>query len=132
MDYPTLHIGLTHTSVMVVEPQHTAQAIGSGDLPVLATPIMIALMENAAMLAVDQNLNDDLTTVGSYIETSHLRPSPVGAEIVATAQLTAVEGRKLSFHVAAMQGETLIGEGKHVRYIVSRERFMQTLEADKP
>lgn len=127
MNIEKLSPGLAHTSVMTVAQQHTAAAIGSGDMQVLSTPIMMALMENAAMLAVDQHLTEEQTTVGAYIEASHLRPSPVGAEIVATAQLTSVDGRKLTFRVAAMQGDTVIGEGTHVRYIVDRARFLDAV-----
>lgn len=122
-----MNIGLTHTSVLLVSDAHTAQAMGSGDMPVLATPVMIALMENAAMLAVDQELPEEQTTVGAHIDVSHLKPSPVGAEVFATAELTEVEDRRLTFHVDAMQGDQVIGEGTHVRYIVSRERFLAKL-----
>lgn len=123
-------VGLTHTSVLTVSDAHTAQAMGSGDMPVLATPVMIALMENAAMLAVDQELPEGLTTVGSHIDVTHLKPSPLGAEIIATAELTEVDGRRLTFHVVAMQlsqeaeEEVVVGEGTHVRYIVDRDRFL--------
>lgn len=122
-----MNIGLTHTSVLLVSDAHTAQAMGSGDMPVLATPVMIALMENAAMLAVDQELPEEQTTVGAHIDVSHLKPSPVGVEVFATAELTEVEDRRLTFHVVAMQGDQVIGEGTHVRYIVSRERFLAKL-----
>lgn len=122
-----MNIGLTHTSVLLVSDAHTAQAMGSGDMPVLATPVMIALMENAAMLAVDQELPEEQTTVGAHIDVSHLKPSPVGAEVFATAELMEVEDRRLTFHVVAMQGDQVIGEGTHVRYIVSRERFLAKL-----
>lgn len=122
-----MNIGLTHTSVLLVSDAHTAQAMGSGDMPVLATPVMIALMENAAMLAVDQELPEEQTTVGAHIDVSHLKPSPVGAEVFATAELMEVENRRLTFHVVAMQGDQVIGEGTHVRYIVSRERFLAKL-----
>ncbi len=122
-----MNIGLTHTSVLLVSDAHTAQAMGSGDMPVLATPVMIALMENAAMLAVDQELPEEQTTVGAHIDVSHLKPSPVGAEVFATAELMEVEDRRLTFHVVAMQGDLVIGEGTHVRYIVSRERFLAKL-----
>lgn len=122
-----LHLGLTHTSVLIVEEQHTAAAVGSGDMQVLATPIMLALMENAALLAVDQDIPAEQATVGGYIKSTHLKPSPVGAEITATAELVEMDGRKLTFHVVAMQGETVIGEGEHIRYIVDRDRFLSKL-----
>lgn len=130
-----LQLGLTHTSVLKVEDAHTAANIGSGDMNVLATPIMMALMENAAMLAVDQELPEEQTTVGAFIKSSHLKPSPVGAEIIATAQLVNIDGKKLDFHVVAMQmpheeeqqagkEPVIIGEGEHTRYIVDRDRFL--------
>lgn len=116
--------GLTHTSVAKVSANNTAIALGSGDMPVFATPAMMALMENAAMLAVASELPEGSTTVGGHIESSHLKPSPIGAEVAATATLERVEGRKLYFNIVAHQGETVIGEGKHLRFIVDRERFM--------
>ncbi len=122
-----IQIGQTHVSVLHVEEVHTAAHLGSGDMNVLATPIMLALMENAAMLAVDQELPPEQTTVGAFIQSTHLKPTPVGADIIATAQLTHIDGRKLDFHVVAMQGDTVIGEGEHTRYIVDRDRFMAKL-----
>lgn len=119
-----IQLGQTHTSVLRVAEVHTAAHIGSGDMNVLATPIMLALMENAAMLAVDQELPPEQTTVGAFIQSTHLKPTPVGSEIIATAQLTNIDGRKLQFHVVAMQDDTIIGEGEHTRYIVDRDRFL--------
>lgn len=122
-----LETGLTHTSSLTVTEALTAKAMGSGDLPVLATPAMMALMENAAMTAVAPELLEGSTTVGGHIESSHLKPTPVGAEVKAKATLTKVDGRKLYFTVKAMQGDTVIGEGTHLRFIVDRERFMSKL-----
>lgn len=122
-----VEVGMKHSTVMTVSEGNTADYIGSGDMAVLATPAMVALMENAAMLAVALRLEEGETTVGSMISTSHLKPSRIGATILATAELTAVEGRKLTFKVAAYDGETLIGEGEHIRYIVNREKFLAKL-----
>ena len=119
-----MEIGNSHTSYLTVDETNTAIAIGSGDLPVLATPAMMALMENAAMLAVKDSMPDGRTTVGGHIESSHMKPSPIGSKVEATAVLEKIEGRKLYFKVSARQGETLIGEGSHLRFIVDRERFM--------
>jgi predicted thioesterase len=119
-----LETGLTYTSRLTVGNENTAIALGSGDMPVLATPAMMALMENAAMLAVASELEDGDTTVGGHIESSHLRPTPVGAELSATATLEKVEGRKLYFKIIAHQGDVVIGEGTHLRFIVSREKFL--------
>lgn len=116
--------GLTHTSTLTVTDALTARAMGSGDLPVLATPAMTALMENAAMLAVASELPEGSTTVGGHITSSHLAPTPVGHTITATATLTKVEGRKLTFTVEAHGGETLLGQGTHLRFIVDRTRFL--------
>lgn len=122
-----LETGLTYTSRLTVGNENTAIALGSGDMPVLATPAMIALMENAAMLAVASELEDGDTTVGGHIESSHLRPTPVGAEVSATATLEKVEGRKLYFKIIAHQGDVVIGEGTHLRFIVSREKFLSKI-----
>lgn len=122
-----LETGLTHTSSLTVTEALTAKAMGSGDLPVVATPAMMALMENAAMTAVAPELPEGSTTVGGHIESSHLKPTPVGAEVKAEATLTKVDGRKLYFTVKAMQGDTVIGEGTHLRFIVDREKFMSKL-----
>ena len=104
-----METGLKHTSTLVVDTSKTAEAMRSGDMPVLATPVMVALMENAAMLAVKDALPEGATTVGGHINVSHVKPTGLGQEVSA---------------VAADQGESLIGEGEHVRFIVDRERFL--------
>ena len=119
--------GLTYTSTITVTEDKTAAVIGSGDMPVLATPAMMALMENAAMLAVADELSPGETTVGSEMSASHVRPTGVGDTVVAVARLVAVDGRRLEFEVEASDSKGVIGSGKHVRYIVGRERFMAKL-----
>ena len=120
---------LTHKSNLTIGENDTALAIGSGDMPVWGTPSMLALMENAAMLCVQNELEEGQTTVGGHIESSHLRSSPIGANVYAVAELTSVEGRKLHFHVAAYQqtadGDTLLGEGRHLRIIADRDKFLK-------
>ena len=120
--------GAHYTSVIRVDGQCTAVAMGSGDMPVLATPCMVALMENAAMMAVSACLADDETTVGSSMNVRHLLPTPVGAQIEATAVLTEMEGRKLTFEVKATEGGNVIGTGVHVRYVVNRNAFLQKIQ----
>ena len=122
-----LEIGLKHTSELTVSEVLTAVKMGSGDMPVLATPAMMALMENAAMLAVADELPEDCTTVGGHIESSHLRPSKIGDIVSATAEVTKIDGKKIVFKVAAYSGERLLGEGTHLRFIVDRERFVSKL-----
>lgn len=123
-----LEKGLTHTSRIIVANYDTAVALGSGDLPVLATPRMAILLENAAMVAVATELPDGSTTVGGHIDVSHLKPTPIGAVIEGTATLEKIDGRKLYFNVKAVQEDgTVIGEGTHLRFIVDREKFMERL-----
>ena len=122
-----IEVGLKHTSELTVNESVTAIRMGSGDMPVLATPAMMALMENAAMLAVAAELPEGCTTVGGHIESSHLRPSKIGAKVTATAEVTKFDGKKIEFRVSAYSGDTLLGEGTHLRFIVDRERFMSKL-----
>ena len=122
-----LEIGLKNSSSTVVTDSLTASYIGSGDMPVLATPAMIALMENAAMVAVAPHLPEGSTTVGGFISSSHLKPSKIGETITAVAEVTKVEGKKIEFKVSAYSGETLLGKGTHTRFIVERQKFMDKL-----
>ena len=122
-----LQEGLQHTSELRVDGSNTAIAMGSGDLPVLATPAMMALMENAAMLAVASHLPEGSTTVGGHIAASHIKPTAVGEAVTATATVIKVEGKKIEFEVQAHCGDTLIGEGTHLRFIVDKEKFMSRL-----
>lgn len=101
--------------------------MGSGDMPVLATPAMMALMENAAMLAVADHLPEGYTTVGGHISSSHLKPSKLGDIVTATATVIGTNGKKIEFKVEAHCGDTLLGEGTHLRFIVERNKFMSRL-----
>ena len=103
--------GLEYSTTITVEGEHTALSVGSGDMQVLATPALIAFMENVAMLTVRDLLSDEVTTVGGMIEVKHLKASPVGAEVVVKATLEKVDGIKLQFKLEAFQGEKLIAEG---------------------
>lgn len=118
---------IEYTSKKVVTENDTAQNVGSGTLPVFATPMMVALMENAAMKAAEQLLQEGESTVGSELSIKHLRPTAIGEEVTATAILTAQEGRKLTFSVVATDKNGTIGEGTHIRYIVNIEKFMSKL-----
>ena len=122
-----METGLSHTTKLIVENQHTALYLGSGDLQVLATPQLVAIMENAAMLAVKDQLSEGSTTVGAMINTTHLHPTPVGKQVETTATLKAVEGRKLTFSVIATDDKGTVGEGEHIRYIVDTKKFLSKL-----
>lgn len=122
-----MEIGLKHVSTATVSDANTALALGSGDMEVFATPAMVALMENAAMEVVTPHLPEGDTTVGAMIEISHVKPSAMGETIKAEAILEEIDGRKLTFKVKASDSKGIIGEGKHIRYIVGRERFLSKL-----
>jgi predicted thioesterase len=123
-----MNIGLSYTATTTVNQNNTALALGSGDMEVFATPAMVALMENAAMNAVAPHLEVGQTTVGTQITTSHIKASALGATVSATATLTAVDGRSLTFAITAREGDKIIGEGSHTRFIVDRERFLAKLK----
>ena len=122
-----MKIGQTYTSQLLVEERHLAINVGSGDLSVLATPVMVMLMENAAMKSVADTIAGDETTVGAQVSVSHLRPTPLADTVNATATLVEIDGRKLTFRVIAEDSKGLVGEGTHVRYIVNRERFVSKI-----
>lgn len=122
-----IETGQKHTSEIIVKDSLSAENVGSGDMPVLATPMMMALMENAAMLAVKDSLEEGMTTVGGHIESSHLTPTKIGEKVMATAEVTRVDGKKIFFKISAFCGETLLGEGTHLRFIVDRQKFLARL-----
>lgn len=122
-----LEVGLKYQSRVVVSEHNTALKLGSGDMEVFATPAMIALMENAAMNAVASYLDMGATTVGTMMKSSHIKASALGANIVAEAELVAIDGRRLCFAVKAWDDRGVIGEGEHERFIVDRERFLSKL-----
>ena len=118
---------IRHTSTLTVDDHNTAMAIGSGDLPVLATPALVALMENAAMLAARQLLSEGETTVGGHIDVKHLKPSPIGATISAEATLESRTDKQLTFKIVAKQSDLIVGEAVHTRFIVNSSRFMERI-----
>lgn len=122
-----IEVGLQYESHIMVAENNTAVALGSGDMEVFATPAMVALMENAAMMAVAEYLPEGSTTVGVEISTTHIKASAIGAEVTAVARLEQVDGRRLKFSLKAWDKGGVIGEGSHTRVIVDRERFLSKL-----
>lgn len=108
----------------IVEREDTAQEVGSGSLLVYATPCMAALMEGAACEAIEEALGDDKTSVGTQLNISHLSATPVGLEVRAEAEVTAVEGNTITFSLTAYDEAGKIGEGTHKRVIVSPQKFL--------
>lgn len=123
--------GTVRTSAVKVDHHNTARAMGSGDLDVFATPALVALMENAAALAAAEGLGPESTTVGSQVNISHVRPTAMGDKVTARAELTEIEGRKLTFRVEASDSAGPVGEGVHIRFVVDRQKFMSKLSGDK-
>lgn len=119
-----LQPGLTGSAVTAVTDVNTAAAMKSGSLKVFATPSMCALMEEAACAAVNSHLEEGSGTVGISLNITHDRATALGDTVTATATLTAVEGRKLSFSVEAKDSKGVIGQGSHQRFIINNEKFM--------
>ena len=120
-----LPLGLLGHAETTVNEQNTAAAMGSGLLPVFATPAMLALMEQAAASSVQPFLREGEGTVGTRLEVSHLAATPVGLTVRAESELIQVDRRRLVFTVRAWAGEELIGEGRHERFIIQNQRFLE-------
>ena len=108
-----------------VEREDTAKEVGSGDLLVYATPCMVALMEGAACEAIAEALSDSQTTVGTALNIEHISATPVGLDVRAEAEVTAVEGKVITFRVAAYDEIGEIGRGTHTRVIVNSQKFLE-------
>jgi fluoroacetyl-CoA thioesterase len=117
-------VGLKGTAKLVVTEADTALALGSGDVKVLGTPRLVALMERACIDALDGMLEPGQTTVGMRVQVDHLQPTPIGAEVVAEALLDRIEGRRITFSVSANDSGGLVAAGKVTRVVVDVERFM--------
>ncbi len=118
-----LRPGLSGETEIVVGTRDTAPHVGSGKIKVLATPVMVNMMEEAALNAVEGLLPAGHQTVGIRLDITHIAATPVGMRVKARAELTKIDGRKLTFRVSAEDEKDLIGEGLHERIIVNVERF---------
>jgi len=127
-DSPPLAPGLSGTVERTVTHELTAAALGSGLVPVFATPSLVALMEAAAVHALEGVLAEGQTSVGTRIDIRHLAATPVGMRARATATLTEVDGRRLVFTVEAWDDQELIGTGTHERMIVDWGRFVERVQ----
>ena len=120
--------GLTGTAEIVVCPEHTAPFVGSGRIAVLATPVMINVIEAAALAAVEHLLPAGHQSLGIRLDISHTAATPVGLRVVATAEVTRAEGRTISFRVTARDEFEPIGGGSHERVVVSVARFDERVQ----
>ncbi len=124
---PDLEPGLSATLTRRVEERDGATALGSGDVPVLGTPRLVALAEEATVAAVAPALGPTETSVGVRVEIDHLRATPIGDTVTVDAMLSRVDGRRLTFEVGATDSEGSVGRGTVVRVVVDRERFLAGL-----
>ncbi|MBQ7000706.1 MAG: thioesterase family protein [Oscillospiraceae bacterium] len=118
-------IGMKAEVSTLVEREDTAKEVGSGDLLVYATPCMVALMEGAACEAIAQCLSDSQTTVGTALNIEHISATPVGLEVRAVAEVTAVEGKVITFAVTAFDETGEIGHGVHKRVVIHSQKFLE-------
>jgi fluoroacetyl-CoA thioesterase len=120
--------GLRGTAELVVGPEHTAPFVGSGRIPVLATPVMINVIEAAALAAVEHLLPAGHQSLGIHLDVSHVAATPVGLRVTASAEVLRVEGRTITFKVEARDEFEPIGGGSHQRVVVSVARFDERVQ----
>lgn len=126
---PTLAIGLSAMIEETVDRDMTAVAVGSGEVLVLATPVLLSLVERAAVEAVRGHLPPGTTTVGASVALAHQAPSPIGARIRVHVELDQVDGRRLRFRASVWDSAGEVANGTHVRVVVDRERFEASAKA---
>jgi predicted thioesterase len=124
--------GMQATVEETVTEDMTAERLGSGDVPVLGTPAVLALVEGAAVAAVSDDLKTGTTTVGASVELDHMAPTPLGARITATAGVRHVEGRRVTFAFEVTDPAGPVARGTHVRVVVDRRRFLETAAERAP
>ena len=124
-----LETGIKGHKELMVTPDKTAKAMGSGALDVFATPCMIALMENTAFESVQAEVEEGCGTVGTALNVKHVAATPVGMKVTCDTELIKVDGRALTFLVKAYDACGLIGEGEHERFIISEEKFQAKTDA---
>ena len=127
----SIPVGIKGRADTVVTEQNTASAVGSGLVPVFGTPFMIALMENAAVNALEPYVEAGQGSVGTHLDVSHDAATPIGLKVWAEAELTAVEGKALTFSVTAYDEAGPIGKGTHNRFLIDVDRFLAKAEAKK-
>ncbi len=123
LNISAIHPGLTGGAEMMVAPEHTAPRVGSGRIAVLATPVMINLIEAAALAAVEHLLPEGHQSLGIQLDIGHFAATPVGLHVVAAAEVIEVEGRTITFRVEARDEREPIGGGIHKRVVVNVARF---------
>ena len=128
MDLSKLHPGLKGTASLLVGVEHTAPRVGSGRVAVLATPVMINLIEAAALAACEELLPEGAQSLGIHLDVRHFAATPVGMRVEAVAELIAIDKRTLSFRVEARDEREVIGDGTHQRVVVNVARFDERIQ----
>lgn len=123
-----LQVGLTGKLKIKVTQEDTARALGSGTLPVLGTPRLLALVEETAWKSVASFLSQGEGTVGTAVKLSHLAPTPVGMEVICETKLTEIDRRKLVFSFAVFDEREKIAEGTHERFLIAEDKFLTKAE----
>src|SRR3954454_999316 len=123
-----IQAGLCGTAEITVGDEHTAPRVGSGRVAVLATPVMINLIEAAALAAIEHLLPAGYQSLGTHLDVRHIAATPVGMRVTATAEVTRSEGRTVHFGVEARDERELIGDGKHERVVVNVSKFDQRVQ----
>lgn len=123
LDLSAIRPGLIGTADLIVAPEHTAPRVGSGRIAVLATPVMINVIEAAALAAVEPLLPEGHQSLGIHLDVRHFAATPVGLKVTATAEVIAVDGRTIAFRVEARDEREPIGDGTHERVVVNVSRF---------
>lgn len=121
-------VGMKSEKTFLVEQNHSADQVGSGGLPVLATPWMIAFIENTAFNLLEQLLPDGYSSVGVLVEVRHLAPTPLGKVVRVKVEIISVEGPKVSFDVQAWDEHEQVGTGQHQRVIINQQRFLKRVD----
>lgn len=119
-----VQIGQKKEVNLIVTEENTAKFVKSGSLPVFATPVMTAIMEEAAASLLEEEMEDGNTTVGISMNIKHTAATPVGMKVRAEAEITEIDGRKITFKVTAFDEVEKIGEGVHERFVVKSEKFL--------
>jgi predicted thioesterase len=127
-DLSKLHAGLTGSAEIIVSEAHTAPRIGSGQVAVLATPVMINVMEAAALAAIERLLPQGHQSLGTHLNVGHYAATPVGMRLRASAEVTKIDGRNVEFRVEAFDDKERVGDGTHTRVVVNVARFDQRVQ----
>lgn len=129
LDLSAIKPGLKGCATLVVAPEHTAPHVGSGRIAVLATPVLINVLEAAALACCEHLLPAGHQSLGIHLDVRHIAATPVGMSVTATAEVTAVDRRTITFRVEAQDEKELIGDGTHVRVVVNVARFDARVQA---